>query len=393
MSQKTPYIGSTISLVSKLNIRYEGILFTVNSAESTIALAQVRSFGTENRPTSRPVPVRNDVYEYIIFQASDIKDLVVCDTPKENINETQVTPKPTELSLPNNSTTSPPQVDKNNGFSNDAKSNTRQIRTNSNRNYNNFNTIFHPRTNNNSVIPLFNRHNQKDRLKFDSDYDFEKANEQFQHTLNSLGLDIEKINFENIINKKSEDVALVDQESNVGLEKELKKENNDYSQETKADNNIKEIIGIENKIKNLESFYDKKSSFFDCISCETQEKEEGKNIRPDWKKERQTNQETFGHSAVRSLAFRRNRGSSTSGFRLYNNNIKNRSFNYRSGPISNYQGSGNYSNYNSYINNNYNQQKNRHYPTQRFNNGAGLDVDNGMNNYRRRTVGSRLRAF
>lgn len=118
-----------------------------------------------------------------------------------------------------------------------------------------------------------------------------------------------------------------------------------------------------------------------------------KNIRPDWKKERQTNQETFGHSAVRSLAFRRNRGSSTSGFRLYNNNIKNRSFNYRSGPISNYQGSGNYSNYNSYINNNYNQQKNRHYPTQRFNNGAGLDVDNGMNNYRRRTVGSRLRAF
>lgn len=40
MSQKTPYIGSTISLISKLNIRYEGILFTVNSAESTIALAQ-----------------------------------------------------------------------------------------------------------------------------------------------------------------------------------------------------------------------------------------------------------------------------------------------------------------------------------------------------------------
>lgn len=30
-----------------------------------------------------------------------------------------------------------------------------------------------------------------------------------------------------------------------------------------------------------------------------------KNTRPDWKRERQTNQETFGHSAVRSLTYRR----------------------------------------------------------------------------------------
>lgn len=64
---------------------------------------------------------------------------------------------------------------------------------NPNRNYN-LNTMFHQR-NNGSGIPPF-RQNQKDRLKFDSDYDFEKANEQFQQTLNSLGLDLEKINFE-----------------------------------------------------------------------------------------------------------------------------------------------------------------------------------------------------
>jgi hypothetical protein len=30
-----------------------------------------------------------------------------------------------------------------------------------------------------------------------------------------------------------------------------------------------------------------------------------KNTRPNWRKERETNQETFGHSAVRSLAYRR----------------------------------------------------------------------------------------
>ncbi|VDM23561.1 unnamed protein product, partial [Wuchereria bancrofti] len=82
MAQQTPYIGSRISLISKLDIRYEGILYTVDTNESTIALAKVRSFGTEDRPTPNPVAARDDIYEYIIFKATDIKDLIVCETPK-----------------------------------------------------------------------------------------------------------------------------------------------------------------------------------------------------------------------------------------------------------------------------------------------------------------------
>lgn len=42
----------------------------------------VRSFGTEDRPSVHPVPARDNVYDYIIFKASDIKDLVVCESPK-----------------------------------------------------------------------------------------------------------------------------------------------------------------------------------------------------------------------------------------------------------------------------------------------------------------------
>ncbi|ORX99263.1 hypothetical protein K493DRAFT_313298 [Basidiobolus meristosporus CBS 931.73] len=99
------FIGSTISLISRSDIRYVGILHSINAQESTIALEKVRSFGTEGRKgnPAEEIAASDHVFEYIVFRGSDVKDLNVCEAP----------PAPQPPAVPNDpailQTTAPPQ--------------------------------------------------------------------------------------------------------------------------------------------------------------------------------------------------------------------------------------------------------------------------------------------
>eukprot|EP00437_Effrenium_voratum_P003955 CAMPEP_0181418820 /NCGR_PEP_ID=MMETSP1110-20121109/11757_1 /TAXON_ID=174948 /ORGANISM="Symbiodinium sp., Strain CCMP421" /LENGTH=471 /DNA_ID=CAMNT_0023541821 /DNA_START=122 /DNA_END=1534 /DNA_ORIENTATION=+ len=100
MSAGVPYIGSKISLITTSDMRYEGILCTLNREESTIAVQNVRSFGTEGRTEGargqHEVPMSNEIYDFIVFRGKDLKDLTVL----QELRESQPTRAPPVYSGP-----------------------------------------------------------------------------------------------------------------------------------------------------------------------------------------------------------------------------------------------------------------------------------------------------
>lgn len=77
---------SRISLISKSDIKYVGTLHEINSETSTIALENVTSYGTEGRAGNPALeqPGSDQIYEYIVFRGSDVKELSMVEAPKEN---------------------------------------------------------------------------------------------------------------------------------------------------------------------------------------------------------------------------------------------------------------------------------------------------------------------
>merc|ERR1719393_672278 len=122
---------------------------------------------------------------------------------------------------------------------------------------------------------------KKETLKFDDDYDFEKANDQFQEIVNKLSrTKIDDGTEAPTEENGEEEVAVEDEVVEGGEEGEIQDEDD-------------------------EVYYDKQKSFFDNISCEALERSKGKMVRNDWKAEKKLNKETFGVAGNQRYGFGR----------------------------------------------------------------------------------------
>jgi protein LSM14 len=81
--QLTNRRSSLISLISKSDVRYQGVLHEINSENSTVSLSNVQSFGTEGRRNGvDEMEASEDIWQYIVFRGSDVKDLQIVEPPK-----------------------------------------------------------------------------------------------------------------------------------------------------------------------------------------------------------------------------------------------------------------------------------------------------------------------
>ena len=129
---------------------------------------------------------------------------------------------------------------------------------------------------------------KKETLKFDQEFDFEEANEQFK------GI-IDKLNKTKLDDNTGEITAPQGSQEENGEEVEV------------------DVVegGEEGELpegEDEEIFYDKQKSFFDNISCEALERSKGKMVRNDWKAEKKLNKETFGVAGNRRYGYGGGRG-------------------------------------------------------------------------------------
>ncbi|KAK9174073.1 Scd6-like Sm domain protein [Cryptosporidium meleagridis] len=360
------YIGSKITIISRNDKRYEGVLHSIDVDKSTITLKDVRYF--ENGPNGDPGPASSTVFEMIVFRGSDITDLAVCQ-PATAKNNNGLPNDPAILSVNGGSGTTSAQsqshVADTNGVTNQQKpleasssnsrrspkmsysnavsggkhsganqgsSSTSNGRKDHSRNrqrgggysgksYKGSGGSSHYHNSGGSqrsfiVGELKPRINQALKAELDTEFDFSEQNKKFEKTFN-------------------EGLTSAHTEQGVKLEGTISDtDNKSGSMNTGlgicGNSNANDTTDDDPSKKLTVGGYNKVSGFFDSISCETLDPERSKKPQgssdPQAKalreKQKQIDKETFGTSAVKPRAgsynrashHRRNNGSHRGGY-------------------------------------------------------------------------------
>ena len=70
-------LGSKLTIISKAGIRYEGTLYLIDTVKESIALQNVKFYGTEDRRVAKHFAPKSEIFECIVFKAADLQDLTL----------------------------------------------------------------------------------------------------------------------------------------------------------------------------------------------------------------------------------------------------------------------------------------------------------------------------
>lgn len=292
-----PYLGSKISLISNAGIRYEGVLFNINTQESTVGLSNVRTFGTEGRKPGAEVPPSDDVYDYIVFRGKDIQDLTVSDpAPPDDPAIVAINPMPGQSHAQSDMHLHHLQhnMGHSGGFMMGGRPGSHMMHRGNMHNVESYGMGGrNPMNMGRNGMYGGMRDDQNRRGGYQSGYMNRRGGYGYRGRGRGFGPRriIGELSAQPNQTLKSQlEEAFDFDESNRKFEK---------SQSTEAATTEGKENDSTSKscIAPVKSVYDKKSSFFDHISCETLDRQSGHDTRVDRTKQRQLDVETFGQSA------------------------------------------------------------------------------------------------
>lgn len=355
MSNLDNLLGSHLSLISHQDARFEGILHSINAKESSIVLRDVKCLGSEDRVNdlTKQIPSSPATMAFVTFLGHEIKDLYVHEivsapetenAKTSNSNNTlntssaiqqKVVERESERSIKSDNISASQQINNNNN-NKPVKNYSQQRKNNSYGNQNRANL----ENKNQQHKKFFNSYGNLNQANIENknqqqDQHFNqksRSNQTNRNTINPIpsqnktpqhaagtGEHLLNMKFKKRVDNSTETKTLDNKD--FDFEAGLNNFNKDEVMANVADGGEK----VPAPIKYV------KDDFFDSLSCDTLDREEGRRIRLTNGEERMLNQDTFGAIALQPFYRRGYRGGGGGGGRgfggrgrgrsSYNNNI------------------------------------------------------------------------